>query len=190
MPVMIQCQCAWVGLIQCQWASLKKSLYLSSVCFCTYIYLHLYLFSHHSEPEVQTHSKKHSNLTESSHWRPYVLYSWSSPVLHQGTSITPSHQYYTKPAVLPQDTSAPTTTPISHQASRTPSKTRVLHQGTSITPRHQYCTKPAVHQNSIHGEEEAHRTPGWPSASFTLSRIQILISSRLSPPHSQQQVGW
>ena len=117
-------------------------------------------------------------------------YYTKAPVLHQVTSITPRHQYYTKPAVLPQDTSAPTTTPISHQASCTPSKTTVLHQGTSITPRHQYCTKPAVHQNSIHGEEEAHRTPGWPSASFTLSRILILISSRLSPPHSQQQVGW
>ena len=188
---MIQCQCAWVGLIQCQWASLKKSLYLSSVCFCTYIYLHLYLFSHHSEPEVQTHSKKHSNLTESSHWRPYVLYSWSSPVLHQGTSITPRHQYYTKPVVLPQDTSAPTTT-----VSITPSQPYTK-QDNSITPGHQYYTKtPVLHQASrtpeysIHGEEEAHRTPGWPSASFTLSRILILISSRLSPPHSQQQVGW
>ena len=133
MPVMIQCQCAWVGLIQCQWASLKKSLYLSSVCFCTYIYLHLYLFSHHSEPEVQTHSKKHSNLTESSHWRPYVLYSWSSPVLHQGTSITPSqpyypktpvhpqqHQYHTKPAVHQAKQQYYTKAPVLYQASRTP----------------------------------------------------------------------
>ena len=191
MPVMIQCQCAWVGLIQCQWASLKKSLYLSSVCFCTYIYLHLYLFSHHSEPEVQTHSKKHSNLTESSHWRPSVLYSWSSPVLHQASRITPRHQ-------------------CTHNNTNITPSQLYTKQNNSITPGHQYYTKTTVHQArqqyhtktpvlcqasrtpeySIHGEEEAHRTPGWPSASFTLSRILILISSRLSPPHSQQQVGW
>ena len=174
---MIQCQCAWVGLIQCQWASLKKACtcqvfvsVLTSICICIYL--------------VITVSRRCRHIPRSTPTSLRALTGGPMCFIHG------RHQYYTKPVVLPQDTSAPTTTPISHQASCTPSKTTVLHQGTSITPRPQYCTKPAVHQNSIHGEEEAHRTPGWPSASFTLSRIQILISSRLSPPHSQQQVGW